>query len=375
MLGVKEENHKFSVVGVDDARKILTDFWNTVHGDKVSAVVVYEHDVRIETVGGKQIVVVEVPRADRADKPVYVGEDVYKGTFRRNGEGDYRCSREDVTAMIRDSCSETADATVLDELEVSDLDQDSLRRYRILFDNLRPEHVWRRLEDEAFLVKIGAAKKLRDGSVHPTLAGLVCFGEFSTISDVLPNFFLDYREHYRKDIRWTDRICSGDATWSGNVIDFFFKIVQPICAGIKVPFKIASDNVTRDDDTPVHKALREVLANALIHADYHGRRGIVIDKYPKRLEVSNPGTLRMSKSVAIAGGTSDARNGKIFNIFSLVRIGERSGMGLSSLYGVWEKEKFAEPSIIESYEPDRTKVMVEFEADDSELEAAPQKWG
>jgi len=110
-----------------------------------------------------------------------------------------------------------------------------------------------------------------------------------------------------------------------------------------------------------------VLANALIHADYHGRRGIVIDKYPKRLEVSNPGTLRMSKSVAIAGGTSDARNGKIFNIFSLVRIGERSGMGLSSLYGVWEKEKFAEPSIIESYEPDRTKVIVEFEADESEL--------
>ena len=42
-------------------------------------------------------------------------------------------------------------------------------------------------------------------------------------------------------------------------------------------------------------------------------------------------------------------------------------MGLSSLYGVWEKEKFAEPSIIESYEPDRTKVMVEFESDDSEL--------
>ena len=117
------------------------------------------------------------------------------------------------------------------------------------------------------------------------------------------------------------------------------------------------------------------MANALIHADYHGRRGIVIDKYPKRLEVSNPGTLRMSKSVAIAGGTSDARNGKIFNIFSLVRIGERSGMGLSSLYGVWEKEKFAAPSIVESYEPDRTKVMVEFEADESELGVETQKLG
>ena len=60
-------------------------------------------------------------------------------------------------------------------------------------------------------------------------------------------------------------------------------------------------------------------------------------------------------------------------IFSLVRIGERSGMGLSSLYGVWEKEKFAEPSIIESYEPDRTKVIVEFEADESELRVKKQE--
>jgi predicted HTH transcriptional regulator len=42
-------------------------------------------------------------------------------------------------------------------------------------------------------------------------------------------------------------------------------------------------------------------------------------------------------------------------------------MGLSSLYGTWEKEHFAAPSIIESYEPDRTKVTVEFEPDDSEL--------
>ena len=210
---------------------------------------------------------------------------------------------------------------------------------------------------------------------HPNLAGLVCFGEFSAITNILPYFFLDYREHLSPEVRWTDRACSGDATWSGNVLDFFFRISQSITAGVKVPFRIAEDNVTRVDDTSVHKALREVLANALIHADYHGRRGIVIDKYPKRLEVSNPGVLRISKAVAIAGGTSDARNGRIFNIFSLIRIGERSGMGLSSLYGVWEKERFAEPSIVESYEPDRTKVTVEFDSDETELAEVIGKTG
>ena len=74
--------------------------------------------------------------------------------------------------------------------------------------------------------------------------------------------------------------------------------------------------------------------------------------------------------MAIAGGTSDARNGKIFNIFSLVDIGERSGMGLSSLYGVWEREKYADPTISQSYEPDRTKIVVEFESDFPEEEVA-----
>ena len=43
--------------------------------------------------------------------------------------------------------------------------------------------------------------------------------------------------------------------------------------------------------------------------------------------------------------------------------------GLSSLYGILEKEKFATPSVIESYEPDRTKVTVEFEIDDSDMGA------
>lgn len=85
LLGVKEENHVFTIEGVEDAHKIVSDFWDIVYGDKVSTVVVYDRDVRIDEVDGCQIVIVEVPRADLTDKLVYVGEDVYKGTFRRNG--------------------------------------------------------------------------------------------------------------------------------------------------------------------------------------------------------------------------------------------------------------------------------------------------
>ena len=365
ILGVREKDDGSRVIeGLSDAEKIIADLWNAANNpDKVSANVLFNESVYAVKVGGKSVVVVEVPRAERTARPVYVGADVFKGAYRRNGEGDYHCSRETVEGMIRDKCAETADNCEIGEMTIDGLDEGTIRRYRILFSQLRPGHVWSTLANDAFLMKIGAAVRGHDGAIHPTLAGLVCFGDFNEITNVLPYFFLDYREHLTADVRWTDRVCSGDATWSGNVFDFFFRINQPITSGVRVPFRIGTDNVTRENDTSIHKALREVLANALIHADYHGRRGIVIDKYPRRLEVSNPGTLRMSKSVAIAGGTSDARNGKIFNIFSLVHIGERSGMGLSSLYGVWEREKFVMPTLEESYEPDRLKVTVECEFD------------
>ena len=175
---------------------------------------------------------------------------------------------------------------------------------------------------------------------------------------VLPDYFLDYRERLSNETRWNDRVAAHDATWSGNIYDFFFKIHDRVTGDVKIPFKIAADGITRIDDTPVHKALREVLANALIHADYHGRRGIVVEKHFRTITFSNPGTMRVSKSVAVAGGTSDARNSAIFNIFALVDIGERSGMGLANLHGLWKKYGYAEPKITESYDPDRTVLVV-----------------
>lgn len=78
----------------------------------------------------------------------------------------------------------------------------------------------------------------------------------------------------------------------------------------------------------------------------------------RTITFSNPGTMRISKSVAVAGGTSDARNTAIFNIFALVDIGERSGMGLANLHGLWKKYGYVEPTITESYDPDRTIITV-----------------
>lgn len=352
--------------GVKDPGSLVKALWDGLHNpDKVSANVLFERHVRVEEAEGRRVVVVDVPRADRRDRPVHIGRDVFRGTYRRNGEGDYRCPRESVLAMLRDQGSETADGLVVESMTAGELDAGTVRRYRGLFANLKPGHAWNALPDEEFLLKIGAAARTRDGAVRPNLAGLVCFGEYVRILDALPDYFLDYRERGGGGTRWDDRVCSADATWSGNVLDFFFRVHPRLTADLKVPFAM-SGALTRVDDTPMHKALREALANALVHADYYGRRGIVVEKEFRRVRISNPGGLRMSAEIARAGGTSDARNARIFNIFALVDIGERSGTGLCNILDVWRRAGYPEPTLDVSFEPDRVTFGAEFERAGSE---------
>lgn len=366
ILGIEEDKttKKFIPIGVPNPEQMLSDIWNTLNNrQKINTNILLEHHVYSIEYNGMNFVVIEVPRADRRDKPVYIGQDMFKGTFRRNHEGDYHCTAEEVKAMLRDQADTTQDALMLENLLIDDLNQESIHRYRMMFNNLKPDHVWVNLADAEFLLKIGAAKKSQvDGKIHPTLGGLIFFGDFVNISDELPNFFLDYRERLSSDTRWSDRVCSGDGNWSGNVFDFYFKIIDRLTADVKTPFKLDA-KLQRVDDTPVHKSLRECLANALIHADYYGRRGIVIDKEFRKITIANPGTFRIGIDEAIAGGISDARNGKIFNMFSLIKVGERSGQGLCDVYSVWDENGFKKPELIETVDPERIALTLEIEID------------
>ena len=360
ILGIKENKGKFSVQGVENAAVLVSDFWNTLNNPKkVSENILLENDVYIQNYEGKDLVVIEVPRAERQSRPVFINNNLFSGTFRRNGEGDFKCSKEEVKGMLRDQSDATVDGKILENLFISDLNADSIQRYRNMFRLSKINHIWNALSDEIFLMKIGAAKKGSDGKVHPNVAGLVFFGDFVTIMDELPNYFLDYREHFTSDTRWTDRVCSSDSTWSGNIFDFYFRIINRLTADIKVPFRLK--NGLRVDETETHKALREALANALIHADYYGRRGIVIDKTPSVITIRNPGVFRISIAEAIGGGVSDARNSHIFNMFSLIDVGERSGTGLCNLCGIWNEAGVSLPKVEEAFDPDQTIVTIEVE--------------
>ena len=116
----------------------------------------------------------------------------------------------------------------------------------------------------------------------------------------------------------------------------------------------------RIEDTPVHKALREALANCLINADYYGTRGVIIKKEPRRIIFENPGYIRTGKIQMRKGGESDPRNKSLMKMFNLINIGERSGSGVPNIFNIWEDAHWKEPTIEERFDPDRTILILEF---------------
>ena len=97
-----------------------------------------------------------------------------------------------------------------------------------------------------------------------------------------------------KAVRWLFRTHSNEGDWSGNIYDFFCKVCTRMDDDIAVPFANRR-NGYRVDRVDVHDALEEALANALAHANYYGRRGILVVKKGKKLSISNPGTIRVTK--------------------------------------------------------------------------------
>ena len=360
ILGVGErQDGTWYTTGLKNADKLKRNFWNTIHDTKkVSINLLSDKNVESYEVNGDTILVIYVPRAKREQKPVYINNDLFGGCYRRDWEGDYHCSKAEIKGMLRDAADETEDMKIVEQFDISAIDTESLKGFRNHHKSYRPEHVFNNLPDDEYLERIGAAGFGEDGKLHPTTAGLLMFGEEYHIVREFPEYFLDYREMLDPTIRWTDRLQSSSGDWSGNVFDFFFRVNSKIAKDIKKPFKL--EGITRVDDTPVHKAVREALVNCLVNTDYFLPCGVVIKKEDDKLVIENPGSIRTGKKQMLRGGISDPRNKTLMKMFNMIGIGERAGSGIPDIYQVWENEGWPMPVVEESYNPDRTRLSLEF---------------
>ncbi|MCR5609172.1 MAG: putative DNA binding domain-containing protein [Lachnospiraceae bacterium] len=361
ICGVKErQDGTWFTTGMKDISKLKKNFWNQANDpSKVSVnLLVEERDIEEYEVNGDVILVIHVPVADREHKPVFINGDLYKGSFKRTNEGDYHCTREEVQAMLRDQSKTTMDMKVIENMELSVFDMESVKAYREWFNVEHKNNSWSKLSNDEFLERIGAASDdTKDRQLHPTAAGLLMFGPEYKIIREYPNYFLEYKAHMVPTVRWTDRIQSQSPDWSGNLFDFFTMVSAKLTRDLDKPFLL--NEMVRVEDTDIHKSVREALVNCIANADFFLSRGIVIEKYPDKITFKNPGLSIVGKKQMLRGGDSEPRNSNIMKMLNLLGFGDHAGSGVPDIYETWEKAGLKTPTIEEHFgEEGPTKTIV-----------------
>ena len=343
LLGVEELADKsLQVVGLFDPEEQVQQFWEIIMDSrKVSVNILKREDVRIETVEDKKLIVIEVPRADRHDKPVYLYTDPFSGSYRRDGEGDYHCTEEEVRHMLRERGDLPEDRKLLYTHSLQDFCQETLLAYRKRLKDREPEHIGLKGSHEAFLRKLGA---VGGNPPCPTAAGLLMFGRFPEIRKAFPYYSLVFRENGREVLQAD----SGD--WSGNLYDFYTQVSEALAPA---------------HQGTVFDALREGLANAVIHADYGNTNGILVEKDEDGITITNPGGMR--NGLEGRTGVSDPRNTTLVKLFALAGIGSGDGTGLANMRSVSSMD-WEQPEIREEFGPDRTIFFLRKAAEDHRKE-------
>ena len=337
-----EDNH-FEVTGIGNPQKLRKEFFDTLNSNKVNRNILTDADVEIVDYEGVRLMCITVPQADYRQRPIYINGNMMSGSFKRNYEGDYHCNEEDVKAMIRDANDSGNDGVLIENYNIDDIDSATLSAYRNRFRTANPDHIWNDYADKDFLINMGAYTKDRNtGREGLTLAGLLLFGKGLSIRERFDNIRMDYLDftNLEEDSRWSDRL-TYDGRWENNLYNFFMRVQSKLISDIKRPFSLKG--MERNDDSLLHKAIREALTNLIIHSDYMLTGVLKVEKYDNRFVFSNPGSLKIPVVDIYEGGHSKARNPHIQAMLRMIGFGENIGSGFPTILEVCKKENWRRP--------------------------------
>ena len=102
LLGVEElPDRSLRVQGLLEPRELVEEFAALLRDPRVVSVnLLTPEDIQIVHTDDGDIVAITVPPAEQDQRPVYIGGDLERGSYRRSGDGDYHCTRAELNAML-----------------------------------------------------------------------------------------------------------------------------------------------------------------------------------------------------------------------------------------------------------------------------------
>ena len=351
LLGVEEGPDKsLCALGLSDPEGMRDEIMSILSDtSRVSSNILGREDVIIHESSGGPIIAVYVPRAPRRLRPVYLDGDPFRA-YRRSGEGDFRMARDEAEAMQRDASLTSPDMTLLEDVPKQALSASSVASYRRRLRLFSPASAQEEETDEEMLVRISALAASSDGTLHPTLAGLLMFGEKDVLYSVIRDVSILYRR-MEEDGSVTTQVTEM------NLYDAYFTFSEKLRNDCEERFGGVLDVRSR---SAVSSALAEAFSNCLINSDYLYGGRISVTWKKDRITFTDPGLFRGDDPSTDTSGISDPRNALIQEMFNLIGNGRGIGSGISSICSVWADVGWARPVIRELFDPPRTVMSLCF---------------
>jgi ATP-dependent DNA helicase RecG len=264
---------------------------------------------------GVRLVVADVNELPSVQKPCYVRNS--GKAYLRAHDGDYAMSQVEIQAFIANRTTPLFDQAVPPGASREDLDPDLVEGY--IRSCRESSASLRRLDDEGILLHTGVVAG-RDGA--PTVAGLLALGIHP--QRFLPNAVIQASVGPMPgdppDLRARD-----SQRFDGPIPLMLDEALLWVARNTKTRIRFGADGHGRDEQEYPPDAVRELIANALVHRDlgpYALSQAITLKLERDQLLISNPGGL-WGLSVDRLGtvGVTSARNGYLIRICQNVRVG------------------------------------------------------
>jgi len=316
-------NRNRVIVGVEDVEQLMQRVDQIAYNNCEPPLTVLQETICTDE--DRIVLVVNVPKGDQRPYRTRAGD-----YFIRTTSGRRRASRQELLRLFQSVESLYYDETVIWRAKPNDLD---FRRFTEFFERAYQRQIGAD-EEVSYLLKNMRLLEERQGTLYPTLAGLLCFGKE-------PQRFFPYVQISAARIpNDTLAIAPSDAKQiGGTLFDMLEDGARFLRLHLRRPHFIRGFEPEARPEIP-EEALRELLVNALVHRDYTVASPIRLLIFDRRVEIRTPGGLPNTVTIEaiLLGAAHVLRNPILYTMFSRAGLVTHLGSGVLRAKKLIEQE-------------------------------------